>query len=45
MGGRVSSSEAPKEEVGLNAFKPEKPVIWGCRVGELKDDAFVEPVG
>ena len=28
MGGRDSSSEAPKVEVGLNGFTPPKPVGW-----------------
>jgi len=29
MGGRVSRSEAPNEDVGLKGLRPEKPVVWG----------------
>ena len=29
MGGSDSMSEAPNDDVGLNGFKPAKPVAWG----------------
>jgi len=43
MVGKDSSSDAPKDEVGLNAFKPENPVVWGCNDGA--EVAVVDPVG
>lgn len=32
MGGKDSINEAPNEDDGLNAFSPEKPVIWGFKL-------------
>lgn len=48
IGGRVSSSEAPNDDVGLKGLRPENPVVCGWIGGRLKegtDDALVEPVG
>lgn len=44
IGGRDSSRAAPNDEDGLNALRPTKPVVWGCR-GEIGDDEVVAPVG
>lgn len=30
IGGKESTRDAPKDEEGLNALIPAKPVIWGC---------------
>ena len=48
IGGSDSSNEAPKEEVGLKALRPVKPVVWGCN-GVVEEEnaevAAVLPVG
>lgn len=51
IGGRDSSSAAPKEEDGLNALSPANPVFCGCN-GLAEDtemdgaeDVAVAPVG
>lgn len=41
MGGKESNSDAPKLDVGLNAFIPGKPVVWGCNV--LGDEVPLVP--
>jgi len=50
IGGKDSNNEAPKEEVGLNAFMPVNPVVCGFNVGEsdtdgAPEDMLVAPVG
>jgi hypothetical protein len=35
--GRESTSDAPKDDVGLNCFKPANPVTWGC-IGDTEID-------
>ena len=35
--GRDSTSDAPKDDVGLNCFKPANPVTWGC-IGDTEID-------
>lgn len=38
--GRDSTSDAPKDDVGLNCFKPANPVIWGCIADTEIDGGF-----
>jgi hypothetical protein len=40
-GGRVSIKDAPKEDVGLKALKPAKPVAWGCNGVDSMEEVFV----
>ena len=39
IGGNDSSNEAPKEDEGLKAFNPVKPVVCGCNGFEKLDVA------
>lgn len=41
MGGNESNKDAPKFDVGLNAFIPGKPVVWGCNA--LRDNVLLAP--
>ena len=44
IGGRDSSSEAPNDDVGLNALIPLNPVVCGFNGGENVIDGVVAPV-
>lgn len=44
IGGSDSKSEAPKEDEGLNALRPLKPVICGLSVGDIEGAALPEVV-
>jgi len=43
-GGNESNNVTPKEEEGLNGFRPAKPVIWGFSV-PVPLVPFPTPVG